>query len=198
MLLSLGLVLASYLVGSLSSAVLICRVIGAPDPRESGSGNPGATNVLRSAGKAAAAATLLGDIAKGVVPVLLAKYLDLAPWVVGGCACAAFLGHLFPVFFGFRGGKGVATFTGVLFALAPLMGAAFCGIWLTTAAIFRYSSLAALLATAAAPLVGLALGLPGAITGALVIMASAIFWRHRTNIGRLIAGTESRIGKPKV
>jgi glycerol-3-phosphate acyltransferase PlsY len=198
MFLSLGLVLASYLVGSLSSAVLICRVIGAPDPRESGSGNPGATNVLRSAGKAAAAATLLGDIAKGVVPVLLAKHFDLAPWVVGGCACAAFLGHLFPVFFGFRGGKGVATFIGVLFALAPLMGAAFCGIWLTTAAIFRYSSLAALLATAAAPLVGLALGLPGPITGALVIMASAIFWRHRANIGRLIAGTESRIGKPKV
>ena len=113
----LAFILVSYLLGSVSAAVVVCRVLGKGDPRETGSGNPGATNVLRAHGKGPAAATLIGDIGKGVVPVLLARWAELGPLVIGGCACAAFLGHLFPVFFGFRGGKGVATFVGVLLAI---------------------------------------------------------------------------------
>ena len=190
-----ALVIASYLLGSLSSAVLVCRLLGKGDPREVGSGNPGATNVLRAHGKGAAAATLIGDIAKGVAPVLLARWAELGPAVIGGCAGAAFLGHLFPVFFGFRGGKGVATFIGVLLAIALELGLAFILIWLATAALTRYSSLAALVATAATPVVASALGLPLPITLATLVMGVAIFVRHHANIARLLAGTEGRIGK---
>jgi len=175
---------------------VVCRVLGKGDPRETGSGNPGATNVLRAHGKGPAAATLIGDIGKGVVPVLLARWADLGPLVIGGCACAAFLGHLFPVFFGFRGGKGVATFVGVLLAISLWLGLAFIATWLTVAAITRYSSLAALLATAATPFIaGLALGLPAPIVVATTVMAAAIIYRHNANIARLLAGTEGRIGK---
>ena len=192
----LAFILASYLLGSVSAAVVVCRVLGKGDPRETGSGNPGATNVLRAHGKGPAAATLIGDIGKGVVPVLLARWAELGPLVIGGCACAAFLGHLFPVFFGFRGGKGVATFVGVLLAISLWLGLAFIATWLTVAAITRYSSLAALLATAATPFIaGLALGLPAPIVVATTVMAAAITYRHKANIARLLAGTEGRIGK---
>ena len=195
MIFALGLVLVSYLLGSVSAAVVVCKLLGKNDPRESGSGNPGATNVLRLHGKGPAIATLLGDIGKGVVPVLVARWLELGPLVVGACACAAFLGHLFPVFFGFRGGKGVATFVGVLLAISLQLGLCFIGGWLLVAAITRYSSLAALTATAAMPLVGLALDAPWPYVAAMAVMGGAIFYRHQANISRLLAGTEGRIGK---
>lgn len=195
MIYALGLVLVSYLLGSVSAAVVVCKLLGKNDPRESGSGNPGATNVLRLHGKGPAIATLLGDIGKGVVPVLLARWLDLGPLIIGACACAAFLGHLFPIFFGFRGGKGVATFVGVLLAISPAVGLSFVGLWLLMAAITRYSSLAALTATAAMPLVGLALDSPWPYVAAMTVMGGAIFYRHQANISRLLAGTEGRIGK---
>lgn len=191
----LVLILFSYLLGSVSAAVVVCRVLGKEDPRRSGSGNPGATNILRLHGKGPALATLAGDIGKGVVPVLVARWLELGPAVVGAAACAAFLGHLFPVFFGFRGGKGVATFVGVLLAMSPVLGLCFIGLWLTVAAVSRYSSLAALCATAAMPVAGLLLASPLPYVAAMTVMGAAIFYRHQANISRLIAGTEGRIGK---
>jgi glycerol-3-phosphate acyltransferase PlsY len=195
MIFDLAFILASYLLGSVSAAVVVCRVLGKGDPREVGSGNPGATNVLRAHGKGPAAATLIGDIGKGVVPVLLARWAELGPLVIGGCAGAAFLGHLFPIFFGFRGGKGVATFVGVLLAMSLWLGLAFIATWLAVAAITRYSSLAALIATVATPLVALWLGLATPIVVATAVMAAAIIYRHKANISRLLAGTEGRIGK---
>lgn len=187
--------LVAYLLGSISSAILVCRLLGKEDPRRTGSGNPGATNVLRSAGKAAAAATLAGDVLKGLLPVAVANAWGQPPLVLALTGLGALLGHLFPVFFGFRGGKGVATFIGVLFGLTPWLGAAFCGVWLATAAVTRYSSLAALVATLFTPVIANLIGLPAAIGAALTVMGVAIYWRHRENIARLRAGTESRIGQ---
>jgi glycerol-3-phosphate acyltransferase PlsY len=169
--------------------------MGKEDPRRTGSGNPGATNVLRSAGKGAAAATLAGDVLKGLLPVALASAWAQPPLVLALTGLCALLGHLFPVFFGFRGGKGVATFIGVLFGLTPWLGLAFCGVWLATAALTRYSSLAALVATLVAPVLANLLGQPAPVAVALAVMAVAIYWRHRDNIARLRAGTESRIGQ---
>lgn len=186
---------AGYLLGSISSAILVCRIMGKPDPRSIGSGNPGATNVLRGAGKVAAAATLAGDVLKGLLPVALANAWNQPPLVLALAGLGALLGHIFPVFFGFRGGKGVATFIGVLFGLTPWLGAAFCGVWLATAALTRYSSLAALVATLVTPVIANLIGLPASIGAALAAMAVAIYWRHRDNIARLRAGTESRIGQ---
>lgn len=186
---------AGYLLGSISSAILICRVLGKGDPRTTGSGNPGATNVLRSYGRVPAALTLAGDVAKGWLPVAITKGLGLPPSVVALTALGAFLGHLFPVFFGFRGGKGVATFIGVLFGMSWWLGASFCGIWVAIALLSRYSSLAGLTATALTPVVALFGGLPRAFPLSLAAMAAAIFWRHRANLQRLWAGTESKIGK---
>ena len=197
MIIALVFAIAGYLLGSISSAILVCRVLGKGDPRNTGSGNPGATNVLRSFGKPAAAATLAGDVAKGLIPVALAGAWGLPPAVVALTGLGALLGHLFPVFFEFRGGKGVATFIGVLLGLSPWLGAAFCATWLATAAVTRYSSLSALVATAAAPLVAAAAGMPSPVVFALSVMAAAIYWRHRDNIARLRAGTESRIGQRK-
>jgi acyl phosphate:glycerol-3-phosphate acyltransferase len=197
MIIALVFALAGYLLGSISSAILVCRLLGKGDPRSTGSGNPGATNVLRSFGKPAAAATLTGDVAKGLVPVALAGAWGLSPTVIALAGLGALLGHLYPVFFGFRGGKGVATFIGVLLGMSPWLGVAFSAIWLATAAVTRYSSLSALVATAAAPLVAAAAGLPSPLVFALALMAAAIYWRHRDNIARLRAGTESRIGQRK-
>ena len=197
MLFSLTALVAAYLLGSLSAAILVCRICGFGDPRTVGSGNPGATNVLRAFGKAAAAATLAGDVAKGFVPVLIAKFVGAAPLVVAGVGVAAFLGHLFPVFFGFRGGKGVATLIGVLFGIDWRLGGAFIGTWLAVAAITRYSSLSALVASLLAPAAALWLGQPPAVALALLGMTALVFWRHESNIRKLVAGTESRIGKKK-
>jgi glycerol-3-phosphate acyltransferase PlsY len=182
----------AYLVGSIPFGVLIARALGLGDLRKIGSGNIGATNVLRTGNKRAAAATLLLDAAKGTVAVLAARHLagETAAMVAG---LAAFLGHLYPVWLGFRGGKGVATFLGVLLALAWPVGLLACATWAAVAAAFRYSSLAALAAAASAPVWLLLLGPRQAVWLALAL-AALVFLRHRANIGRLVEGTEPRIG----
>ena len=195
----------SYLTGSLSFAVIVSRMMGLSDPRSYGSGNPGATNVLRSGNKKAAILTLLLDALKGWVPVVWAlAWLPGEQGMVLAAACglAAFVGHLYPVFFGFEGGKGVATALGVLMGLHPLLGLGTLASWLIIAFFFRYSSLAALVASVFAPLwfwLGhdrLWLAPPEALA-AVVLMAVLLVWRHRENIRRLLAGTESRLGKKK-
>jgi glycerol-3-phosphate acyltransferase PlsY len=187
--------LAAYLFGSISTAVLIARAMGLQDPREVGSRNPGATNILRYGGKTAAVLTLLGDILKGVIPVLIARALTADVVIITLCGFAAFLGHLFPVFFSFRGGKGVATALGVWFALNPWVGLALLATWILMALLFRYSSLAALTASAAAPLyvAWLSPGTPYLAT--MIVMSAILIFRHRSNIRNLIAGTETKIGR---
>lgn len=184
----------AYLLGSISSAVIIARVMGLPDPRETGSKNPGATNILRYGGKMAAVLTLAGDILKGAIPVLVARALTADAVIITLCGFAAFLGHLFPVFFGFRGGKGVATALGVWFALNPWVGLALLATWVLMALLFRYSSLAALTASAAAPLyvAWLSPDTPHLVT--MIVMSAILIFRHRSNIRNLIAGTETKIG----
>ncbi|HRO13382.1 glycerol-3-phosphate 1-O-acyltransferase PlsY [Amaricoccus sp.] len=185
--------LLAYLLGSIPFGVLITRALGLGDLRSIGSGNIGATNVLRTGHKGAAAATLLLDAAKGAVAVLAARALagEAAAMVAG---FAAFLGHLFPVWLGFRGGKGVATFLGIMLALAWPAGLAACATWLAVAAATRFSSLAALAAAALAPLWLWLFGRPDAIWLGLAL-AALVWVRHRANIGRLLAGSEPRIGK---
>jgi len=187
--------LAAYLFGSISTAVLIARAMGLQDPREVGSRNPGATNILRYGGKTAAVLTLIGDILKGVIPVLIARALAADAVIITLCGFAAFLGHLFPVFFSFRGGKGVATALGVWFALNPWVGLALLATWILMALLFRYSSLAALTASAAAPLyvAWLSPGTPYLAT--MIVMSAILIFRHRSNIRNLIAGTETKIGR---
>ncbi len=206
MLLSFVVVLAAYCIGSLSFAVIVSRMAGLADPRSYGSGNPGATNVLRSGSKGAAAATLLLDAAKGFVPVLLVRSFGprwgLGDDTVALVALAAFIGHLFPVFFRFQGGKGVATALGVLLGLQPLLGLAVALTWLIVAVFFRYSSLASLVAAVFAPAYylfgnGVAWQARMPIALAMVAMALLLAWRHKANITRLLNGTESRIGGSK-
>ena len=188
------LVVAGYLLGSLATAVLVSRALGVADPRSAGSGNPGATNVLRLAGRRAAALTLAGDVLKGVVPVLVARAAELPPAMVALVGLAAFLGHLFPVFFGFKGGKGVATALGALLALEPFLGAAVLATWLVVAGVTRYSSLAALVASVLAPGYAFVLSGDHGVVGAVAVMSVLLVWRHRANIRRLLAGEEGRIG----
>lgn len=189
--------LAAYLLGSISTAILVSRAMALPDPRRSGSGNPGATNVLRLGGRKAALWTLFGDILKGVVPVVLARAADLpAPWLAA-TALLAFLGHLFPVFFGFRGGKGVATAFGALTALDPRLGGLLALTWLAMAAVFRYSSLSALTAAALAPLYAWRLHEGRAADFAVLVMTVLLLLRHRSNIRNLLSGRETRIGHAK-
>jgi glycerol-3-phosphate acyltransferase PlsY len=188
----------SYLLGSVSFAVVVSRLFGLADPRSYGSGNPGATNVLRSGSRAAAAATLVGDAAKGAAAVLLVRTFG-PQFGVGeqGCALAAlaaFVGHLYPVFHGFRGGKGVATFLGALLALQPVAGLVACVTWLVVALALRYSSLASMAAAVVSP--AAVLWLTGAPAAAIVIAAMSLLLivRHRGNIANLLAGKERRIG----
>jgi glycerol-3-phosphate acyltransferase PlsY len=191
-----SLIVIAYLVGSISSAILVCRLMGLPDPRTEGSGNPGATNVLRVGGKKAAAITLIGDMLKGLIPVLTANFLNVAPLTLAMTGLAAFLGHLYPVFFGFRGGKGVATMLGVLFGFHGLVGASTAGTWLLMAKGFKISSLAALIATLLAPLyVWLFIGRSPELIVTTAVMTLILFWRHRTNIQRLLKGEEGLISK---
>ncbi len=187
--------LGGYLLGSIPFGIVITRALGLGDLRAIGSGNIGATNVLRTGNKGAALATLILDSGKGAMAVLLARWLagDAAALVAGG---AAFLGHLFPVWLGFRGGKGVATFLGTTLALFPALGVMACALWLATAAITRISSLSALVAAAGAPVFALIWGLRG-LAGVTLFMAVLIVLRHRANIQRLLAGTEPRIGGAK-
>lgn len=192
--LDIALILLAYLVGSVSSAIVVCRLMRLGDPRQGGSGNPGATNVLRLAGKGPAAATLVGDWLKGTVPVAFAWALTGDPVVAGAAGLAAFFGHLFPVFFRFQGGKGVATGFGVLLAWSPAALVAAAATWLGIAAAFRYSSLAAVVAFAMAPIYVLWLAQSPVLTAAAALLTVALVWRHRDNIVRLAAGEESRIG----
>ena len=199
-------VIAAYLLGSLSFAVIVSRLMGLKDPRTFGSKNPGATNVLRSGSKAAAVITLLLDAAKGWLPVMLVKWFG-EPWGLGdgtvaAVGLAAFLGHLYPVFFKFEGGKGVATALGVLFGISGWLGLATALTWLIIAWFFRYSSLASLVAAAFAPAYYLfgdrvAWYAANSITLAIFVMAMFLFWRHRENINRLLAGKESKLGSKK-
>lgn len=184
-----------YLLGSLSAAIITCRLMGLPDPRSDGSGNPGATNVLRLGGKKAAAATLIGDLLKGLLPVAAAQAVGAPEVVVAATALAAFLGHLYPVFFRFGGGKGVATAFGALIALMPLLAGAVLATWLLVAAVARLSSLAALVAAVLAPTYSWLLGATPGTTLLLSVLALFLVWRHRGNIRNIAAGTEPRIGR---
>lgn len=190
-------VAAAYLLGSVPFAVVVSRLFGLADPRSYGSGNPGATNVLRSGNKKAAVLTLLGDALKGWVAVFAARQAGLDDTTVGLVALAVFFGHLFPVFLKFKGGKGVATAAGVLFALDPLLGLAVLATWLLVAFVSRYSSLAAIAAAGLAPVyAGLAHGSNGLIL-VVGILALALVGKHWPNIQRLLAGQEGRIGSKK-
>jgi glycerol-3-phosphate acyltransferase PlsY len=184
----------AYLLGSLSTAVIVSRAAGLPDPREQGSKNPGATNVLRLGGKNAAAITLVGDALKGLLPVLIAKYLAVEPELLASVGLAAFMGHLYPLFFGFKGGKGVATALGVLSGFSGWVGLAVLGTWIAMAGLFRISSLAALTAAMLAPVYVWLLLYSPVLTGAALTMAMLLISRHRANIERLLKGEESRIG----
>lgn len=190
-------IIASYLLGSIASAILVCRLMGKDDPRSEGSGNPGATNILRLHGKQAAIFALLGDALKGFLPVMIVGLFGATDLLIALCALAAFMGHLYPVFFGFRGGKGVATFVGVLFGIYWPLGLGFIGSWLVMALIFRYSSLAALSAAAMVPLYTLWLLPQPSVIAAIILMVVFLFWRHQSNIKNLLAGTENKIGKAK-
>lgn len=197
--LDISIISLAYLLGSVSTAIMVCKIMQLPDPRTQGSGNPGATNVLRvggEKGKKAAAITLFGDMLKGLVPVLAAHYLELNTLALALTGAAAFAGHLFPVFFGFKGGKGVATLLGVLLGFSWWVGLATAATWLIVAKVFKLSSLAALIATALAP-VYLYFLIPDAIPLIVttIIMVIILFWRHKSNIQKLLSGNESSIGK---
>ena len=198
--------LAAYLIGSLSFAVIVSRAMGLSDPRTYGSGNPGATNVLRSGSKPAAIVTLLLDAAKGWLPVMLVKWFgpawDLSEGTQALAGLAAFLGHLYPVFFAFKGGKGVATAVGVLLAFEPLLALATMVTFAIIVFFSRYVSLASMVAAVFAPAYyligdGVAWTASGAKTLALIAMGLLLIWRHRENILRLLAGTESKLGQKK-
>lgn len=199
---SLTAIILAYLIGSLSFAVIVSKLFGLPDPHTYGSGNPGATNVLRSGKKLAALLTLLGDAAKGWFALWLAQHyaadFGLPAVALAGVALAVFVGHLFPIFFRFQGGKGVATAAGILIAINGWLGLAALATWLIMAVFFRYSSLAALMSAIFAPfytffLFGLSPYLP-----AVILMCALLVWRHRENITKLINGTEGKLGQKKL
>jgi glycerol-3-phosphate acyltransferase PlsY len=199
---SVAAVLVAYCIGSLSFAVIVSRVMGLADPRSYGSGNPGATNVLRTGNRSAAVLTLALDALKGYVPVLaallLAPRLGFGSGTVAAVGLAAFAGHVWPLFFHFKGGKGVATAAGVLLAFNPWLGAATIVTWVIVAAFSRYSSLASLAAAAFAPFYQLLIWDADGYALAIVVMSLLLVWRHEGNIRKLIAGTESKLGKKAV
>ncbi len=181
---------AAYLIGSISSAIIICRLMGLPDPREQGSGNPGATNVMRIGGKKAAAITLLGDLLKGLLPVYLAKVMGVSVELLALTGLAAFLGHLYPLFFKFEGGKGVATSIGVLLGFSWPLGLAFVATWLLIYKVGKISSLSALFASVISPVYAWFLVGDYYVVGAAVFMMVFLLCRHKSNIQRLINGEE--------
>ncbi len=188
------LALGSYFLASVSSAIVICKLYKLPDPRTQGSGNPGTTNVLRLGGKIPAVITLLGDTLKGFLPVFIAQIVFKDALISSCIYLIAFLGHVFPIYYGFKGGKGIATAIGGLFALSWLLGLGFVLVWLLIAALFRYSSLAALVAISCSPILGGVI-ISTQVIGALVIVAAIAVYRHKGNIQRLLAGAESKIGR---
>lgn len=197
MLSNLAIAVAAYLIGSISSAVITCRLMALPDPREDGSGNPGTTNVLRLGGKKAAAITLIGDMLKGLLPTAVAAFAFATPEATAAAALGSFLGHLYPIWFGFKGGKGVATALGAMIGASWLAGALAAATWLATLYLSKYSSLSALVTFAAAPVYLWFITGSALLAGATALMSAMLYWRHRDNIGRLIAGTEPKAGKKK-
>ena len=203
--LELLLIPIAYLIGSISFAVVVSKCMNLPDPHSYGSGNPGATNVLRTGNKVAAGLTFLGDALKGFLAVVLARAvmgdlpLDeyLNSWIMGGVVLAVFLGHLFPIFHGFKGGKGVATACGILFGINFVLGFATLGTWIIVAVFLRYSSLAALAAAVFGPIYFVFLFGIRPMALALLLVCVLLIWRHRSNIQKLLNGTESRIGSKK-
>ncbi len=184
------LIPVAYLLGSVSSAIIVCRMMGLPDPREQGSGNPGATNVMRIGGKKAAGITLVGDFMKGFIPVYVANVLGLSPLIQALIGLAAFLGHLYPLFFGFKGGKGVATSAGVLLGFSWWLGLAFMLTWILLYKFGKISSLSALISSVLSPIYAWFILGDKVITGAAVFMMVFLLFRHKSNIQRLIAGEE--------
>ncbi len=189
----IGGIVATYLLGSLSSAIIVAKIWRLPDPRSRGSNNPGATNILRIGGKLPALCTLLGDGCKGFVPTLIASQMHLPTWVVGSVMLAALLGHIWPIFFGFRGGKGVATAMGAYLGLAWPVGGSLILIWASVIAISRISSLGAIVATLLTPVVAWFLLQDITLTIFMTIMSAILLYRHKTNIRRLIKGEEKRV-----
>jgi glycerol-3-phosphate acyltransferase PlsY len=192
--LDLSLIVGAYLLGSISSAIIVCRLLGLPDPRTQGSNNPGATNVMRIGGKRAAAVTLLGDSLKGFLPVFACHLLGRPETVFALVGAAAFLGHLYPLFFRFQGGKGVATALGVQFGLGWMIGGAVALTWLFMAKVANISSLAALISMALAPLYIWLLWPSPELLAMQLVVTALLIWRHRSNIRKLLSGTEGRIG----
>jgi len=184
---------AAYLFGSISTAVIVCRMLGLPDPRQQGSKNPGATNVLRIGGKKAAALTLIGDALKGVIPVAIARFLNFDDLALAITAGLAFLGHLYPLFFGFKGGKGVATAVGVILVLSWQSGICLIATWLIVAKVFRISSLAALIAATIAPIFIWYWEKSVPLLVLSLLMSLVLIWRHKSNIQKLITGAEDKI-----
>ena len=185
------MIIAGYLAGSVCSAIILARLMGLPDPRGEGSGNPGATNMLRVGGKKAAFLTLIGDMLKGVIPVLVAIQLGVHPQLILVVGFAAFLGHLYPVFFKFQGGKGVATAIGIIAASNWILGLFTGAVWLGMALITKISSLSALTAFALTPVFAWLMGYSMFTVGILIVISVMLFWRHRTNIRMLLDGTET-------
>ena len=193
MLIALIVAILAYLIGSIASAILLSKIFGLEDPRKVGSGNPGATNVLRSGNKKAAALTLLGDMLKGFLPVFLVSLLSDSAVLLALTALGAFLGHLYPIYYGFKGGKGVATMLGIFLALKPLTFVAMGLVWLIVAKVFKFSSLASLAAAGTALLFSFfSASIP--LLGATFGIVALLFWKHKENIERLKAGIESKIG----
>ena len=192
-----GFALFGYLLGSVSTAIITCKIMSLPDPRTVGSNNPGATNVLRAGGKKAAIITLLGDMLKGLIPVLIAVSMEMPNEVIAVTGVAAFLGHLFPLYYGFKGGKGVATILGVLIGTNWILGLGTIGIWLFMAFTLRYSSLSALVAASGSPVLAWFITQSTIITGCVAFMAILLIWKHKTNIQKLLAGEEDKIGSKK-
>lgn len=194
MMIPIALCLLAYFFGSLSSAIILCRLSGLPDPRTQGSGNPGATNVLRFGGRGLAAQVLLGDMLKGLIPVLFAAWIDGTTSVLAAVALCAFLGHLYPIFFNFKGGKGVATSLGVILGLMWPVGLALIATWITVAVTSRISSLGALIAAIAAPFYTWYLSEHNQYIILTAIISILLIWRHRANIQKLFNGTERKVG----
>ncbi len=187
----------SYLAGSISSAIIVCRAFGLPDPRTTGSNNPGATNVMRLGGKKAAIITLVGDLFKGLIPVAIVNLLALSPLALALSALGAFLGHLFPIFFGFKGGKGVATAFGAILGLSPLVALCAFGTWILVFLTTKISSLSALTAAVLAPLFLYLFKAPLEVVIVVIVMDLLLIYRHKANISRLLKGEEGKMNLKK-
>ncbi len=194
LLLAASAFLLAYLIGSISTAIITCKLMGIEDPRTTGSNNPGATNVLRHGGKKAAIITLFGDMLKGLIPVLLAIQLQASPISVALIGLFALLGHIFPVYYGFKGGKGVATYYGVILGMSWQVGLIALAIWLIIAKLLKISSLSALISIALTPFILWYFSQSIELSSAVVVMSLLVFWRHKKNIKAILQGSETKIG----